>query len=72
MSFRQNMPAYHNSPAIGYVKAGWVSRGPGSFSFNPAMTVHFRIYLYLGAMVLPADLRPFLSVYIHHTDFVTQ
>lgn len=43
--------AYDSSPATGCTKADWVCRGSGNSSFKSTMTVHGRIYHYLGAKV---------------------
>lgn len=67
--FRNNTRPYKTSLAMGYVKAAWTSRGPGIFTSNPTMTLHRRIYPYLGAVVSPTtSFQRFLSVFIHDTD----
>lgn len=71
-TFRQNICACNNSIVFGFVKADTVSRVSNSSTFNLAATVRSQNY-HLGTMVLPCDIRPpFVSVYIHDTDFITQ
>lgn len=62
--FQNNIRA-HNSRALGCVKTVWCTRGPNTFTLNPTMTVHGRIYYYLDAMVPPSTLSPcfFLLMY---------
>lgn len=72
-TFCANIRAYYNSFAMACIKANWVSRGPGSISFNPTVTVHGRMSHHLEAMVAPDNLMPcFLSIYIHDTDYIRQ
>lgn len=66
-SCASNVRAYNNFLTTGCVKANLVSCDPGRFSFNPRMTVHARIYRFLGFRVPPCILCPsFLSVYFHN------
>lgn len=67
------MRAYHNSLAMGCIKADWVSRGPETSSFDPTMTIHGRICSFLGALVQPLSLcSSFLPVFIHDTNYNKQ
>ena len=71
--FRKDIRAYNNALSMGSVTAKWVNRGPGTSAFNPTITMHGRIYHYLGAMMPPVGRGPsFLSVYIHDTDYTEQ
>lgn len=59
-----NIRVYNNALAMGCVKAHWVCRVPGSSSFNPAMTVHGRIYHFHGPIVF-ALITIFFSTSVH-------
>lgn len=49
-----------------------VMKGPGASKFNPIMTVHGRIYDYIGALMFPPHTIIFLFSYIDDTDFISQ
>ncbi len=51
----------------------WVSKGERQSGFNPTVTLQIRIHHFLGALqTAPGRRPPFLSVYIHDTDFDVQ
>lgn len=55
------------------IKAGWISRCLGNYSFSPTVTLQDRKYHHHDVSTLPSSLLPFfLFVYIHGTDYVNQ
>ncbi|CDF33589.1 Putativ ATP dependant DNA helicase [Chondrus crispus] len=71
--FRKNIRAYNSALSMASVVAKWVNRGPGTFNFNPTMTMQGEMYHYMGPMMLSEGRAPsFASVYIHDTDYGTQ
>lgn len=53
-----NIRSYNNSLAASCLKADLDSHASENSSFNPTMTIHGRIYHFLGATIPPFDLQP--------------
>lgn len=72
-TFSKNLRACNSALSVKYVVADWVSRGLGSFTFNPKMTFHGQIYHCIDVLSSPAGNVPtYISTYIHDTEFVSQ
>ncbi len=67
--FRKHIRYYNSALAMESVRAGFVARFPRVSKYNPAITVHGRMYYEMGALMPPTGKEPrFAAVYIHDTE----
>lgn len=51
------------------ITANWVKKTQNSSNFNATITVHRKVYHYIGAIIPPHQIeQTYASVYIHDTD----